>query len=495
MEIAGIPTVILGYSDQITYFRQVALMTGCPNTRFVAVPRIGHADEMVPQYYDNVIKALTSPLTAKEKEAGLYAPPAPARTIFEGTYDEAQDYLQQTTLVETCRMCPIAKYTDGAPVIIPTEEKVAVMLTGTSHKATESIMSLSTVSVTGGGISVNKQTAGQPLDFGQGQTATVEKVAICAVMAGCKPQYMPVALAIAQSGGGGMGYLQTSSQASSWFVVSGPIAKEIGMNPGQDSMDVGNQANVTLGRLEALIPINFGGQVTGVGRSDSGNAVHEVMFAEDLDGLPQGWVGFNQESTYLGPDGKTRVNYTAKQSVLGKGGGWGLVTGLYSFPGYYRSLNMGTMGLARTLGVEGKPGYYNWMEAILPIIIKGVPMPSAACFILHVNLAQLLKDYGFQSKTDVYKWMYSNYTIPVKDYYNSGYYDFMTNSGTAVEGSSGKPFKDLVKSDPNYQIHPFGYNADGAGNCIIVADSFADEHWYYSVFGGRPSSYPIDTWR
>jgi len=480
------------YSDQQNYFHNVALTNGCPNIRCVAVPRIGHADEMIPTFYDALVKALTGPLTAKEKESGLYSPPAPPRILFEGTNDEAQDFLQQTTLIENCRMCPIAKYTDGLPVIVPTEEKVAAMMTGTSHKPTEPIATQYASLGWFGGTT----PAGASVSYSQKYTSTVEKVAICAVMAGCKPQYMPVALAIATSGGNSTNCPGTSSMWETWFVVSGPIAKEIGMNAGQDSMDTGSPANNTLGRVGAIMTANFGGCITGAVRTDSGNPIHNVCFAEDLDAsvFSEGWVGFNQESSHLDASGKT-INYTAKESVLGKGAGWGMVTGLFSFPGYYRSLNMGQMGLARWLGVEGKAGYYNWMEVILPIIVRAMPAPGAGSFILHMNLAQLLYDYGFKTKAAVYKWMYDNWFITVHDYWNSGLYDFPTDGGRAIEPTSGKSYNDLLKTDPNYKLHVFGGMMGPSDNCIIVGDSFGDEHWYYNLLGGKPSSYPIDPWR
>jgi len=106
MEKAGIPTVEMLYADQANFFKNIALINGCPNIRFVAVPRIGTPEEMVATYYDKIAKALTDPLTAKEKESGLYSPPAPARVMFEGTSDEAQDFLQQTILIETAVCAP-----------------------------------------------------------------------------------------------------------------------------------------------------------------------------------------------------------------------------------------------------------------------------------------------------------------------------------------------------------------------------------------------------
>jgi hypothetical protein len=346
-----------------------------------------------------------------------------------------------------------------------------------------------------GDMKIPETPAGAAITYAQKYTATVEKAAITAVMAGCKPQYMPVVLAIATAGGNSTNCPGTSSMWATPFVVSGPIAKEIGMNAGQNSMDVGNPANMTLGRVGGLMTVNFGQCITGTGRTDEGNMIHSVAFAEDLDGLPPGWVGFNQESTHYDVATKKNVNYTAKESVLGKYSGWGFVTGLFSFPGYYRSLNQGTMGLARWLGVEGTPGYYNWMEVILPIIQRASPSPGSGSFIIHMNLAEMLYLHGFKTKSEVYAWMYDNYTLTVHDYWNSGLFDFPTDGGRATEQSSGKTYNELLKTDPGYKLHSFGSGPNGANNCIVVADSFADEHWYYNVFGGRPSAYAIDPWK
>ena len=486
MEKAGIPTVSLMYADQINFHKQVALNYGVPAIRFIAVPRIGTAEETVGAYYSQVAKALTDPLTAKEKESGLYSPPAPPRVLFEGTYDESQDFLQQTVLIENCRMCPIAKYTDGLPIIVPTEEKVAAMLSGTSHKPSE-IITRSSATATAAAFT-------QQVTYAQKFTATVEKAAICAVMAGCKPQYMPVVLAIAQSGGGSTSCPGTSSMFTTIFVVSGPIAKELGMNVGQNAMDVGNPANVTIGRVGALMTVNFGGCITGLVRTDTGNMAHSIAFPEDLEGLPPGWETFAQECTYYDPNTKANVNFTKKDSVLGKSAGWSMVTGLFSFPGYYRSLNSGTMGIARYLGVEGKPGYYNWMEAILPLFVKMMPSPSGTYFIMHMNLAQLLYDYGFKTKAAVYKWMWDTYYITVNDYWKSGLFDHATDGGNRIEPTSGKTWKELIAMGGEYKLHRFG-GSSYTSNCIVVSDSFADEHWYGGIFIGRPQGIPIDPWR
>jgi hypothetical protein len=472
IEIAGVPTVTMIYADQANFFENTALLNGCPGIRWIDVPRIGQVDEMIATFYNKLEAALTDPITADEQQTGLYSPPAPPRIAFEGTLDEAQDFFSQTTLVENCRNCPIATWTDGLPIIIPTEQKVAEMLTGTSHDPNDNLVSYRLDSDTG-----DFETGSEML-YARSYTATVEKAAICAVMAGCRPEYLPVALAIASTGGGSTSCPGTSSMFGTMYCVSGPIAKEIGMNAGQQSMDVGNFANMTLGRVGALITVNFGGCITGQVRTDSGNPLHSTCFAEDLEGLPLGWVGFNEEE-----------GYSADQSTLAKISTQFLVTGLLSFPGYYRSLNSGTMGIARKLGVEGIPGKYNWMELMCEELVKATISTSGHLWILHPNLAELLYEHGFNTKEDAYQWLSDTYFITVEEYYNTGRWEFMVQGRT--EPTSGLSWDELLATDPDYKLHAFG---TPMSNCFIVADGFADEHWYFSS-GGRPRDYPIDPWR
>jgi hypothetical protein len=488
MERAGIPTVTMGYSDQINFFRNVSLTNGCPNIRWIDVPRMGSSEERVATFYDKVSKALCDPLTAKEKESGLYSPPAPPRILFEGTYDEAQDFLQQTVLVENCRMCPIAKYTDGSPVIVPTQEKVTAMLTGTTHKPTETVANPLARSAT--------VLAGSQIVFSQNYTTTVEKVAICAVMAGCKPQYLPVALAIACTGGANTSCPGTSGPGGvSAFVVSGPISKEIGMNAGQNALDHGSPANETLGRFSALISI-AGGCVTGIVRTDVGNAIHDLVFAEDIDGLPKGWEGFNEESTYYDINTKATVNFKETETVVGRVGyRWSLVGNMHS-PGSTREVMAGTGngGMARYIqaqyGIpEGTPGVLNWLDGFVPAMVLAVGRPGGRTFIFHPNMAQSLYELGFKNKASVYTWMFGRFKIDAGYYRNTGWWDFVTDSGRNIERTSGKPFNELAY---DYKIPALGNSP--TDSCFIVSNGGADEIVYIWE-GGRPASYPVDPWR
>ncbi len=132
-------------------------------------------------------------------------------------------------------------WTDGLPVTPPTDERVLRMLSGTHRRADEVV--------------------GQIPPYLA--PCTVEKVAINAVLAGCKPEYMPVLLAALEAALEPVftlhGVLATTYFSSPVIIVNGPIAKKIGMNSGINALGQGNRANATIGRALNLIVRNVGG--------------------------------------------------------------------------------------------------------------------------------------------------------------------------------------------------------------------------------------------
>jgi hypothetical protein len=116
---------------------------------------------------------------------------------------------------------------------------------------------------------------------------TVEKVAINAVMAGCKPEYMPVVLAVLEAALEPVftmhGLLCTTCFSGPVIVVNGPVAKRIGMNWGINALGQGNRANATIGRALQLIVRNVGGGVPGeLDRATLGGpGKYTFCFAED----------------------------------------------------------------------------------------------------------------------------------------------------------------------------------------------------------------------
>ncbi|WP_290650248.1 thioredoxin family protein [Aquisalimonas sp.] len=158
-------------------------------------------------------------------------------------------------------------WTDGLPVVPPTGERVLRMLRGTGRAADELIGQV-------------------PPDQAP---CTVEKVAVNAVMAGCKPEYMPVVLAAVEAAlaeeFGMHGVLCTTMFCGPMVVVNGPVARAIGMNSGVNALGQGNRANATIGRALQLVVRNVGGGRPGeVDRATMGTpGKYTFCFAEAED--------------------------------------------------------------------------------------------------------------------------------------------------------------------------------------------------------------------
>jgi len=471
LEKAGIPTVVVDYEDQLELVKETALIHGVPNIRFIHASRLVPGPEAVDEFLAPMMEALTKPLTRKEKEHGRWAP-SQERVLFEGTLDEADTFYQQTKYVPPPLDAPIAIYTDGFPIRIPTEERVREMLTGTSHKPDELIPYPFDIEGRRG----ESRRKGDPVLFQpMGRTATVEKVAINAVMAGCKPEHLPVVLAIAQSecaigtAGGSNGQ---------WVCVSGPIVKEIKMNAGIGMMDPGNPANTTIGRTYQLMAINLSGATSGINRlSNFGNPFNTggTCFAENVDALPPGWKGLNEEFGF-------EKNESAVMVVNGPGmlgaGGWP--------PGGYRALQKsGHGGIARRLDVKGTPGPHNFLEYMVPELWAN--REGARTLVLMPQMAKHLFELGFKSKDDVYEWLWKKSFEPLGKFRLRAGPDLSTNGWMGIESTSGKHWKEL--SD-DYMV-PAGGN-DPQGNCIIIGGG---EDETLMVLNGRGTAYSIDAWR
>lgn len=163
-------------------------------------------------------------------------------------------------------------WTDGLPVVVPTEARVLAMLEGTSRSPQDVV-------------------AVVPPDLVE---VTVEKVAINAVMAGCRPEYLPVVLAAVEAACTDdfnmHGILATTMPVGPVLVVNGPIAQRIGMNSGINVFGQGNRANSTIGRALQLVIRNVGGGRPGeVDRATHGTpAKVGFCFAEDEAASPWG---------------------------------------------------------------------------------------------------------------------------------------------------------------------------------------------------------------
>ena len=161
--------------------------------------------------------------------------PAAATFEFGGAYEEIDPHYHERG------------WTDGLPIVPPTEARVHAFLATTDRDPREVL-----------GV----------LPPRQGE-ATVEKIAINAVMAGCRPEYFPVILAGVEALADPLFNLDsvqaTTHPVAPLLVVNGPIAREIGLNAGYNAFGQGFRANVTIGRAVRLVLMNIGGGLPGSG--------------------------------------------------------------------------------------------------------------------------------------------------------------------------------------------------------------------------------------
>ncbi|MFC2069184.1 hypothetical protein ACFLTP_09310 [Chloroflexota bacterium] len=220
---------------------------------------------------EDIINALTKPLAeetiSNEAEKELI-------TVMGEDYAEAVENMN-ALFMEKC-------WGDGLPLIPPTDDAVKEMLKGTSHSPDEAV-------------GVVEPRCG---------VATVKMIAINAVMAGCKPEYLPVVLAAVKASLDSAYNLRavqvTTGTAIPMLVISGPICKELDINYRAGSMGPGYRANATIGRAFNLICTTVGGRWPGTTSmssfADPGRFTW--CFGEDDAALPPGWEPLRTEKGY-----------------------------------------------------------------------------------------------------------------------------------------------------------------------------------------------------
>lgn len=182
---------------------------------------------------DDLVTLLTKPLTPEEESPKAKVQDS-ARIVFQGTLAEVNRFFYKRG------------WSDGLPLIPPTEEAVREMLTGTDLPAGQVIGKLAPRS----------------------GKATVEKIAVNAVMAGALPTYMPVLIAATEvlldprANFGGFG-VSTGSWSPFW-IINGPIRKDLKVESGSGALSPGNIANAAIGRAMGLIIKNIGGVRRGI---------------------------------------------------------------------------------------------------------------------------------------------------------------------------------------------------------------------------------------
>ncbi len=180
-----------------------------------------------------IYESLTRPLSPEERSPQR-ASAKPQRIIFRGTYEEVNRYFYQSG------------WTDGLPIVPPTERAVKEMMAGTDLPADHVVEKI----------------------IPRLGRATVEKIAVNAVMAGALPTHLPVLIAAVQALMDPRSRFDTFEVSTgSWapfLAVNGPIRDSIHLNHGSGALSPGNIANAAIGRALGLIVRNIGGARKGV---------------------------------------------------------------------------------------------------------------------------------------------------------------------------------------------------------------------------------------
>ncbi|OGO40101.1 MAG: hypothetical protein A2147_05345 [Chloroflexi bacterium RBG_16_57_8] len=227
------PAALLIYKYFVNDAQSAASSRGLPGVRLVPESIVSECsvneeiEAGVDSILDDLIGALTRPLTGEEKVPKLREQARPG-IVFKGTVGEVNRFFYQRG------------WTDGLPILPPTEEAVAEMLTGTDLPRDHVIAEL-------------EPRRGK---------ATIECVAINAVMAGALPTYMPVLIA-------GVKTLATNPMADVWavstgswaplWIINGPVRNDLRINNSYGVMSPGEMANAAIGRALALITRNIRG--------------------------------------------------------------------------------------------------------------------------------------------------------------------------------------------------------------------------------------------
>ncbi len=375
---------------------------------------------------EGIIDVLTKPVGTKKP-----TPPPPkvvkakAPSIF--LEPDTEDNLQQLFYEKG--------WTDGLPVIIPTEERVKKMLAGTSASPDDVV------------------AESFKFDTMEMVKYTVSNIAVIAVMAGAKPEYFPVILAIASTRQPAL--MGSTTAFGTMVLVNGPIRNEIGMNSGIGAFSPINMANSVIGRAWTLMSLCQGQakpDITFWSSQGNNNTYNNMCAAE------------NEEKSVWEPFHVTR-GYKADESIVSIFRGWAMLS---------------TSGAAshRSLVEE-----LNIQLAVMP------PMNSSATIVMDPLVARNLKENeGFSTKQDFTKLLSKKIRIPAGQYWKTDQIDMLVAS-EAYKGV--EPYASWKKLPDDALIAP--YNNPENINIIVVGGETSP--LFKSADYSYAGSAPIDKWR
>jgi hypothetical protein len=382
-----------------------------------------------------VKKLLTEPV-AKIEEVARTAWDA-KKIVFKGTFEEVNEFFYKN------------QWRDGLPIVPPTLEKVEEFLKFTDRSPDQ---------VLGTFPPGNRQV-------------TVWTVAVNGVMAGCRPEYMPILIAATEAIAEPQFRLEAGGSTPGWqalVTLNGPIVRQLGFNYGQGLMYGATEPNTTIGRFMGLMWQNAAGIYVGSSNKGSIGIMFQPVLAEDEDAVAKmGWQPYSVQRGF-----KAGENVVTVQGVVG-----------ISAPSYSSLDNAEYIlrDLANELGsrqcawwgvadackdlTKSRLGFYGWYAEIL----------------MSPSVAEVLAAAGY-SKDDVRRYLYKNSKAPAA-VLERGSWNVLVRVPPftfcrAVEESKGEIPKEFCESqDPN-RLVPIWLSPDHIG-IVVAGDPGRNQNWAY----------------
>jgi hypothetical protein len=480
LEKMGIPTAPVITEAFPELIRNFAYKKGIPGLRFTFVPHpfANRTIEVHRSYLEGndpinkkpvitgIIEALTKPTTAAEMKTGTIERLVPR-------------LLEPDTAENLERLFRESGWTDYLPIILPTEERVAAILKGTSHKASEVIGKMLPIPPnedwersmrqlgSGGRSGVEPKplpVAMQPSPPHEAWEYTVEHVAINAVMAGAKVEYLPVILAVAATGVTSL--FSSATSIGRMVVANGPIRKELNMNCGLSALGPFNQANAVIGRAWTLISKNLGGAKPGetyLGDIGNNTNYNNNCFAENEEQLPEGWKPFHVQKGFKKED-----------SVISILGGWSLLNYAAYKPHPHHEIIKRQLSSFETSGA----GTHH---------TPGINPGTNATLLLTPITARDIKKEGFDSKEQLGTWLKENTYMSLWNYWDA-MPDDLESAKAGIE-----PYASLLKL-PLEAASQYPLILRNSQVEILVVGGGTDAFWMAGDFSCM-ATVSIDKWR
>jgi len=407
VEELGVPSVSLTCEGFLGQAATTATGLGMPNLPVALVP--GHVDvqsagELRRNVHEVTVDAVIQGLTVAPAEAADVVEPSPTEIVFEGTPDEVN------------RLFYDNGWSDGLPIVPPTEARVREFLRFTDRDADEEL-----------GVLLPDM-----------RSATVRTVAVNGVMAGCRPEYMPVLVALVEAMADrryGVEHSGNTPGAETLIVLNGPVIRELGFNYQQGALRDGFQANTTVGRFWRLYLRNVAG--FHLHKNDKGTFGNtwRVVLAENEDALARiGWTTIAQDQGLAAGDNAVTISRFT---------GGGVIVSVFG-DGPDRMIPYLADGIAR---------YVGWEVIFTVGMADGAEKPL---LVLSPILAETLARAGL-SKQDVKRRLFEQARIPAWKFerYIGGWTNFTPGRPTLAElARQGRAPAVFAESDDPNRLVP-----------------------------------------